>query len=114
MRATLTVPGAPQWIDVQGWLANGAVGFWILVCSALALRHQAWHKGLAYLGIVGAFLYFFALAAQVIPDLVMSGAFVFAGIAGAILAPIWFTWMGIHLRRVGSSKAIQPELSTGE
>jgi hypothetical protein len=100
IRATLTVPGAPQSIDVQGWLAYGAVGIWLLVCSVLALRSQAWHKGLAYLGIFGAFLYFFAVAAQVIPDLVMSGAFVFAGILGAIFAPIWFTWMGIHLRRI--------------
>lgn len=102
MRATLTVPGAPQWIDVQGWLANGAVGLWLLVCSVLALRNQVWHKGLAYLGIIGSGIYFMALASQVIPGLVLSGAFVFAGGIGAIFAPICFTWMGIYLRRVGS------------
>jgi hypothetical protein len=55
------------------------------------------------LGIFGAFLYFLALIAQVIPDLVMSGAFVYVGVLGAIFAPIWFTWMGIHLRRVASN-----------
>ena len=105
IRATLTVPGAPQWIDVQGWLAYGAVGVWLLVCSVLALRNQVWNKGLAYLGIFGAFTYFLALASSVISDFVLSGVFVFAGIIGAIMAPIWFTWMGIHLRRVASQEA---------
>jgi hypothetical protein len=105
IRATLSVPGAPQAIDVQGWLANGAVGLWVLVISVLALRHQVWHKGLAYLGIFGAFVYFLALIAQVVPDLVYSGAIVYVGVLGAIVAPIWFTWMGIHLWRVASQEA---------
>jgi hypothetical protein len=104
MRATLTVPGAPQAIDVQGWLANGAVGVWALVISMLALRNHTWPKGLAYLGIFGAFVYFLALLAQVIPNLVYSGVFVYVGVLGAVVAPIWFTWMGIHLRRVGSQE----------
>jgi len=102
IRATLSVPGAPQAIDVQGWLANGAVGLWALVISVLALRHQVWHKGLAYLGILGAFVYFLALLAQVIPDLVYSGLIVYVGIVGAMIAPIWFIWMGVHLRKIGS------------
>jgi hypothetical protein len=104
IRATLSVPGAPQWIDVQGWLANGAVGFWLLACCVLAVRNQSWHKGLAYLGIIGAFIYFLVLASLVILDLVLSGAIVFVGGIGGILAPIWFTWMGIHLWRVASQE----------
>ena len=103
IQATLTVPGAPQWIDVQGWLAYGAVGVWLLVCSVLALRNQIWNKGLAYLGIFGAFIYFLALAFSVISTLVFSGMIVYAGVIGAIFAPIWFTWMGIHLWRIGSN-----------
>ena len=101
IRATLTVPGAPQWIDVQGWLAYGAVGLWILVVSLLALRSNAWPKGLSYLGILGAFIYFLALASIVIPSLFLSGAIIFVGVIGAVLAPIWFGWMGIYLRRIG-------------
>ena len=104
-RAALTVPGAPQWIDVQGWLAYGAVGFWVLVISIVALRGNAWPQGLAYLGIVGSFLYFLALAASVIHDLVVSGAATALAPIGAVFAPIWFTWMGIHLRRVASQEA---------
>ena len=101
MRAALSLPGAPQWIDVQGWLAYGAVGLWALVISVLALRGKAWPKGLAYLGIVGAFIYFLALTASVIPDLVVSGAGTATAGIGAVFAPIWFTWMGIFLRRTG-------------
>lgn len=103
IRAILSVPGAPQAIDVQGWLANGAVGLWVLVISVLALHHQVWHKGLAYLGIFGALIYFLALLAQVIPDFVYSGAIVYIGVLGAVVAPIWFNWMGIYLWRTGSN-----------
>ena len=103
IRATLSVPGAPQVLDPQGWLANGTVGLWALVISVLALRNHTWPKGLAYLGIFGAFIYFLALPAQVIPDLVYSGAIVYIGVLGAVVAPIWFTWMGIYLWRTGSN-----------
>ncbi len=107
IRAALTVPGAAQWIDVQGWLANGAVGLWLLVCSVLALRYQVWPRGLTYLGIIGAFIYFLVLASLVIPGLVLSGAIVFVGGLGGIFAPVWFTWMGIHLRQISSSQVVQ-------
>jgi hypothetical protein len=99
IRETLTLPGAAQWIDVKGWLAYGAVGLWILVMSLLALRGNAWPKGLAYLGLLGAFIYFMALVSTVIPSLFISGIVIFVGVIGAVLAPIWFTWMGIFLRR---------------
>jgi hypothetical protein len=98
-RAALTVPGAAQWIDVKGWLAYGAVGLWVLVCSILAARNNVWPKGLAYLGILAAFVYFLALAVTVIPSLFLSGAILFVGVIGAVLAPIWYGWMGIFLRR---------------
>ena len=103
LRTTLTVPGAPQWIDVQNWLAFGAVGLWVLVVSLLALRGNVWSKGLAYLGIALAFVYFLALSPLVFPSL--SGVVIFtvvAGGGGVVLAPIWYIWMGIHLRRMAS------------
>lgn len=103
IQATLSVPGAPQVLDAQGWLANGAVGLWAFVISVLALRHQVWHKGLAYLGIFGAFVYFLGLLALVIPAFVYSGGSVYVGVLGAVVAPIWFTWMGIYLWRTGSN-----------
>jgi hypothetical protein len=102
VRADLTLPGAPQFIDVQGWLSLGAVGLWILVCSYLALRNNVWPKGLAYLGILGAFIYFLGMFSWVFPALHASGGLVIIGIIGAILGPVIYTWMGIYLRRIDS------------
>jgi len=101
-RAAMSVPGEVQWIDVQGWLAYGAVGLYILVISLLALRGNASPKGLAYLGIILAFVYFMALASSVIPGLVLSGTIVFVAGIGAVLAPIWFAWIGLVLYRNSS------------
>jgi len=103
IRSELTVPGAPQFIDVQGWLALGGVGLWILVCSYLALRNNIWPKGLAYLGILAGFIYFLALSSWTVPPFHASGALVIVGVIGAVLGPIFLTWMGIFLRRIGSS-----------
>jgi hypothetical protein len=99
IRATLTVPGAPQYIDVQGWLGNGGVGLWALVIGLLALRGKVFPRGLAYLWIFGAFAYFMALAASIIPDLYLSGVVIVISGIGAILGPIGYGWMGIHLWR---------------
>ena len=50
-RGVLTVPGAPQFIDVHGYLGYGAVGAWVLVLSLLALCSARWPRPLALLGI---------------------------------------------------------------
>jgi hypothetical protein len=102
VREALTIPGAAQWIDVKGWLAYCAVGLWVLVCSILALRNNVWPKGLAYMGIFAALLYFLALASSVIPALTLSGAIIFVGILGAVFAPIWYGWIGLVVRRGNS------------
>jgi hypothetical protein len=103
IRAALSVPGEPQYIDVQGWLGSGGVGLWALVIGLLALRNKAFPKGLAYLWIIGAFAYFTALAASIIPDLYLSGVVIVISGLGSILAPIGYGWMGIHLWRMSSN-----------
>jgi hypothetical protein len=96
VKASLTAPGALQALDPQGWLRLGAVGFWILVVGVLALRGGTWPKPLAYVGIVGAIVYSLVVVAQVaqIPLLIV----ILAG-GGVFLIPLWYIWLGLHLRR---------------
>jgi hypothetical protein len=103
IRAALSVPGEPQVLDVQGWLANGGVGLWALVIGLLALRGKVFPKSLAYLWIFGAFAYFMALVSAVIPDLSLSGVGIVISGLGAVLGPIGYGWMGIHLWQMGSN-----------
>jgi hypothetical protein len=99
VKAALTAPGALQALDPQGWLRLGAVGFWILVASLLALRGGVWPKALALLGIVGAIVYSLVVVAQVVrtPSLIV----VLAGVGGVVLLPVWYIWLGLRLRKVG-------------
>lgn len=102
IRAALSVPGEPQVLDVQGWLANGGVGLWVLVIGLLALRGKVFPKGLAYLWIIGALTYFMSLIFTVIPDLALSGVGIAISGLGAILGPIGYGWMGVHLWRTAA------------
>jgi len=98
IRATLTVPGAPQFIDVQGWLGFGAVGLWVLVVNLLALRGSILPRLLAYLGIAVAIAYFLVVSSLVFPNL-RGMILVAAGIGGVVLGPIWYIWIGLILHR---------------
>jgi hypothetical protein len=96
VRMALTVPGAPQFIDVQGWLGYGAVGIWVLVVSLFALSGAVWPRLLAYVGIACAIAYFVVVASMALP--VLSGLIlVVAGLGGVILGPIWYIWLGLIL-----------------
>ena len=101
LRAALTVPGAAQFIDIQGWLGYGAVGLWVLVVSLLALRGNLFPRLLAYLGIATAIAYFLVVITMVFPD-VRGILLVIAGIGAILLAPLWHGWMGLLLYRNSS------------
>jgi hypothetical protein len=45
------VPGAPQYIDVHGYLGFDAVGVWVLVVSLLAYHSRRWPRLLTLHGI---------------------------------------------------------------
>lgn len=97
-RIALTTPGSAQQIDLRGWLQWGAVGLWVLVVNLLALRHSAWPRRLAYLGIATAVAYFLTFASTAISGL--SGIIlVVAGVGGVVIGPIWYIWMGVFLYR---------------
>ncbi|CAA9322531.1 MAG: hypothetical protein AVDCRST_MAG93-5811 [uncultured Chloroflexia bacterium] len=94
---TLTVPGAPQFIDGYGYLGYGAVGAWMLVLSLLALRSARWPRPLALLGIAlaGAYLLVVTPILSEVREVVLG----VAAIGGVILAPIWYIGIGFMLRR---------------
>jgi hypothetical protein len=99
VKAALTAPGALQALDPQGWLRLGAVGFWILVVSLLALRGGVWPQPLALLGIVGAIVYSLAVVAQVVQTQPLLA--ILAGVGGVVLLPLWYIWLGLRMRKVG-------------
>jgi hypothetical protein len=84
-------------LDPQGWLGFGAVGVWVLVVSLLAMRANAWPRPLSYIGIAVAVLYWLVVVGNVFGiDILLS---IVAGLGGVILAPIWYIWTGLLLRR---------------
>ena len=98
-KAALTVPGALQGLDPQAWLRFGAVGFWVLVVSLLALRSGTWPKPLASLGIavtIGNWLIVTFNVVQLPPQL---GRAIFVGVSVVILPPAWYIWLGLRLRQ---------------
>ena len=88
-----------QGLDPQGWLGFGGVGAWALVVSLLALRGTSWPRPLAYLGVALAILYALVVVGLVTQiGLLLTIA---AGLGGVIVAPIWYIWAGLTLRRAG-------------
>lgn len=83
-------------LNPQGWLGFGAVGVWLLVLNLLALREDTWPKTLAYVGIVGAILYWFVVAGLALGVPLLTA--IAAGLGGIIVAPVWYIWMGLRLQ----------------
>lgn len=84
-------------LDLQGWLQFGAVGLWVLVVSWLGLGMRVWPRGLSYIGLaLGIGYWLAALGFTLKSDALVTLA---AGLAGVVLAPIWYIWLGLTLRR---------------
>ena len=99
IRAALTVPGAIAGLDPAAFLSFGAVGVWILVVSLLSLRIGGWPKPLAYVGIGVAIVYGLVVASSLLQIQLFTA--IVAGVGGVILAPIWYIWFGLRLRKAG-------------
>ncbi len=97
VKAALTVPGALEGLDPQGWLRAGAVGFWILVVSLLALRGGTWPKVLAAVGIGVTFSTWLILAGHVVQS--QSLIAIVAGVGVVVFIPLWYMWLGLRLRK---------------
>ncbi|MFQ5932615.1 MAG: hypothetical protein ACE5MM_09415, partial [Nitrospiraceae bacterium] len=84
-------------LDPNGWLQFGAVGVWVLVVSLAALRTSGLPRTWAYLGIATAILYWLVVVGNALEVPVLIA--ISAGLGGIVLAPIWYIWIGVRLRR---------------
>jgi hypothetical protein len=89
----------PVWrstLDFQGLWQFGAIGFWILVVSYLALRGNALPSTLAYVGLALGVVHWLAPVGLLTRNQTI--ILLAVGLA-AILAPIWYVWTGLVMRR---------------
>ncbi len=85
-------------LDVpDGFLTYGAVGLWVAVVSALGLRSGRLPRALCWLGFANAGAY----AAGLLGYLLLSHALLVlsVGVGGLLIAPLWYTGLGVVLRR---------------
>lgn len=83
-------------IDLYGLWGYGAVGLWVLVVSLLAMQSNNFPKLLSYLGILHAVLFLLIPVGAIFK---MSSILVLVAGAGIIVAPIWWIWIGLTLRK---------------
>ncbi len=83
-------------LDFQGLWQFGAIGFWILVVSILVLRGNLLPPALTYIGLVLGVLNWLGPVAL----LLKNQTFIIAVVGpGAVLATIWYIWVGLILSR---------------
>jgi hypothetical protein len=93
-------------LDPHGWLSFGAVGTFIFVVSALALKHSATPRLLGITGLLGGALLWFSLVGFILKnELILSIA---AGFGGTIVIPVFYIWSGLILHRTGEGKLENP------
>jgi hypothetical protein len=94
----LAIDASVQGLDTEGLLGFGCVGAWVLVVSLLAMRANIWPRLLSYVGIAVAILYWLVVAGNMFDIGVFLS--IAAALGGVILAPVWYIWNGLLLRRV--------------
>jgi hypothetical protein len=96
---------APIWrssLDLHSLWQFAAVGIWILVVSALALRDQRF-RWLAYFGLVVGVLYCLTPITVIQANSALLNILV--AVVGVGLATIWYVWIGLELWRAGRQGA---------
>jgi hypothetical protein len=93
--------------DLFGFWGYGAIGIWVL-CMSLCLLRAGSMKAFAAVGLVVAVI---SLLIPVGDYFKIQALILIAAGAGSILAPVWFIWLGINLRRrpnTAMKEALQP------
>lgn len=85
-------------IDLLGFWGYTAIGLWILFVSITALQHNIYPKLLAWLGIILTIPHLLVLFGTYFKNQSILASVLVIG----VLAPIWYIWMGVHLRKVGN------------
>jgi hypothetical protein len=86
-------------LDPNGWLIFGAVGLWVLVVSIVARRRRTMPGSWSYIGMATAVVYWLIVVANVFNIGVLFA--IASALGGLALAPTWYLWLGIRMRRAG-------------
>ncbi|HEY1297291.1 MAG TPA: hypothetical protein VGJ60_29785 [Chloroflexota bacterium] len=93
-------PNAPSAIDPRGLLTFGASGIGLGVLAWLIVRGNDLPRGVGYLGyLVAALQIFLYLGRLIVLDATSPVIVVPALLAGFIVTPIWYAWLGVSLFR---------------
>jgi hypothetical protein len=95
------LPNLPSEVDPRGLLTFGFSGLGLLIASWLIVRGGVLPRGLGYLGYLAAVLLLIIYLARLIildpTNPLVAGP---AALAGFIVNPIWYVWLGLTLRRL--------------
>jgi hypothetical protein len=98
--ANESMAGLPNYADPRGLLTFGAAGLGLLVASRLIVRSPTLPTRLGYLGyLAGALLLLVYLGRLIILTPTNPIVAMPAALAGFIVNPAWFIWLGLVLRR---------------
>ena len=98
--ANAALDGLPNYVDPRGLLTFGAAGLGLLVASSLIVRSESLPTRLGQLGyLAGALLIIVYLARLIILTPTNPLVAAPAALAGFIVNPAWFIWLGMVLRR---------------
>ncbi|MCW5882860.1 MAG: hypothetical protein KIS91_18150 [Anaerolineae bacterium] len=90
----------PSQIDPRGVLTFGVAGLSLVVIAWLMLRGGQFPRGLGYLGyLLGALFIILYLGRLVILNAASPAIVGPALLAGFIVNPVWYIWLGLVLRR---------------
>jgi hypothetical protein len=103
----LTAPDLPNAFDPRGLITFGVAGLGTALVSWLILRGAAFPRGLGYLGtLLAVLLLLLYLGRLIVLDPASPVIAVPALLAGVIVSPLWYGWIGLVLWRGGDIRAV--------